>query len=71
MNNPKVRHGAITVFSNGRIIPLRIMLVMYDGVIETYYQEDGKPYEFAYGIAEHEGFHYAMQMAIYNAEEWA
>ena len=70
MNNPKVRHGSTTVFINGRIINIRIMLVMYDGAIETYYQEEGYPYEFAYGVAEFEGFHDAMQMAIAHAEEW-
>lgn len=70
MERPIIRHGFTYVFVNGNQIPIRIMLVKYDGFIETYYQEDGYAFEFAYGICSFEGFKEAMKMAVHNAKEW-
>lgn len=70
MNKPIVRHGFTVVEEDGKQISIRIMLVKYDGCIETYYQEDGYPFGFAYGIASFEGFNEAMKMAIRNAKDW-
>ncbi len=70
MNHPIVRHGFTVVEVNGKQIPVRIMLVKYDDVIETYYQEEGCAFEFAYGCASFEGFKECMKMAIRNARMW-
>ena len=70
MDRPIVRHGFTVVSVNGKQIPVRIMLVKYDGFIETYYQEDGYAFEFAYGCASFEGFSECMRMAVLNAEKW-
>ncbi len=70
MKCPTVRHGATVVTAKGREILVRIMLVKYDGCIETYYQEEGYPFGFAYGCAGFEGFRECMKMAIHNAKDW-
>ena len=70
MNRPVVRHGFTVVEEDGKQIPVRIMLVKYGDVIETYYQEEGYPFEFAYGCADFEGFKESMRMAIRNAKCW-
>lgn len=70
MIRPVTRHGFTVVMVNGTQIPIRIMLIKYNGCIETYYQEEGYPYEFAYGCAAFEGFSECMKMAIRNAKEW-
>lgn len=70
MVRPVTRHGFTVVMVNGKQVPIRIMLVKYDGYIETYYQEEGYPYEFAYGVASFEGFTESMKMAIRNAKDW-
>ena len=67
---PVVRHDAIGVLKNNKIILVRIMLVKYDGIIEVYYQEEGYPYEFAYGVAEFEGFTETMRYAQINVYNW-
>ena len=70
MERPIIRHGFTYVSVDGKPVPIRIMLVKYDEFIETYYQEDGYAFEFAYGIALSEGFKKAMKMAVRNAKEW-
>lgn len=70
MERPVIRHGFTHVLVDGKAIPVRIMLVKYDDFIETYYQEDGYSFEFAYGIARFEGFKEVMKMAVRNAKEW-
>lgn len=50
LETPFVKHDAIIVLKRGERVILRIMLVRYEGIIETYYQEEGYPYEYAYGI---------------------
>jgi len=70
MDRPVVRHGFTVVTVNGKKIPVRIMLIKYDGFIETYYQEEGYPYEFAYGVASFEGFKETLRMAQLNVYSW-
>lgn len=67
---PIIRHGSTVITVNGMQYSIRIMLVKYDYCIETYYQAPGHPYEFAYGVADFEGFSECMKMAIRNAKEW-
>lgn len=70
MDRPVVRHGFTVVTVNGKKIPVRIMLIKYDGFIETYYQEEGYAFEYAYGGASFEGFEEFMKMAVRNAKDW-
>jgi len=46
------------------------MLLKYDTCIEVYYQEDGYPFEFAYGVAGFEGWTRTMGTALVNAVVW-
>lgn len=70
MANPVVRHGSVIVSAKGKNIPVRILLVKYNGAIEVYFQSEGYPYEFAYGLPDHVGFKDVMEMAIANAAVW-
>lgn len=70
VESPVVRHDAIKVEKCGKKVLVRIMLVKYDAEIEVYYQEDGYPYEFAYGVAGFEGFTRTMQGAQINVYRW-
>lgn len=70
MANPVVRHGSTIVSLNSQRIRVRILLIKYDGCIETYFQDGDYPYQFAYGLSDCIGFRDAMQIAINNAETW-
>ena len=67
---PVVRHDVIKVVKNGNDCIVRIMLMKYDDLIEVYYQEEGYPYEFAYGVASFEGFKETLRMAQINVYNW-
>ena len=67
---PIVRHDAIKVEKNGEQVVVRIMLMKYDDMIEVYYQEEGYPYEFAYGVASFEGFKETLSLAQINVYNW-
>ena len=67
---PIVRHDAIKVEKYGKKVFVRIMLIKYDDVIEVYYQEEGYPYEYAYGVAGLEGFKETLRMAQINVYNW-
>lgn len=67
---PVVLHDVIKVVKNGDDCIVRIMLVMYDGIIEVYYQEEGYPFEFAYGVGSSEGFKETLRKAQTNVYNW-
>lgn len=67
---PIIRHDAIKVEKYGEKVVVRIMLMKYDDMIEVYYQEEGHPYEFAYGVASFEGFKETLRMAQLNVYNW-
>lgn len=67
---PVIRHDVIMVVKNNEQLVVRIMLVKYEGMIEVYYQEEGYPYEFAYGVADFEGFTRTLRDAQINVYRW-
>lgn len=70
MEIPLVKHDVVKVVKNGQDCIVRIMLCKYDGIIEVYYQEEGYPYEFAYGVASFEGFTRTLRDAQINVYRW-
>lgn len=67
---PETRFDVVRVEKNGEPVTVRIMLLKYDGNIEVYYQEDGYPFEFAYGVAGFEGWAATMSMAHAYIPVW-
>lgn len=67
---PETRFDVVRVEKNGEPVVVRVMLLKYDTCIEVYYQEDGYPFEFAYGVAGFEGWTRTMGMALINATVW-
>ena len=47
---PVTRFDIIKVEKYGKKVPVRIMLMVYDDNVEVYYQEEGYPFEFGYGV---------------------
>ncbi len=70
MEHPVTRHYLTYIPEDGGLLPVRIMLVKYDGNIEVYYQMENFPFEFAFGIAGFEGFAEALKLAIGFVDEW-
>ena len=70
VQKPETRFDVIRVEKNGEPVTVRIMLMKYDGAIEVYYQEDGYPFEFAYGVAGFEGWTATMSMAQAYIPVW-
>lgn len=67
---PETRFDVVCVEKNGEPVIVRVMLLKYDSIIEVYYQEDGYPFEFAYGVASCEGMTRTMSTALVNAVVW-
>ena len=67
---PETRFDVVRVEKNGEPVIVRVMLLKYDSVIEVYYQEEGYPFEFSYGVASSEGWTKTMSMALVNAPVW-
>ena len=70
IDTPIVRHDVVKVEKYGKKVFVRIMLMKYDNLSEVYYQEEGYPYEFAYGVADFEGFTETLRMAQVNVYNW-
>ena len=70
LNTPIVRHEAVKVIKDGELVIVRIMLIKYDGNVEVYYQEDGYPFEFAYGVADSESITKILMDAQINVYRW-
>ena len=67
---PEIRHDVVRVEKSGEPVTVRVMVMKYDGHMEVYYQEEGYPFEFAYGVSLCQGWTKTMPMALVNAAVW-
>ena len=70
VQKPETRFDVIRTEKYGKPVVVRIMLMKYDNCIEVYYQEEGYPFEYAYGVPGTAGWGATMGMAMANVIRW-